>query len=227
MSLGTMDYNRCWDLQKRLLQSLTENKKTDSAAGDLSPGYLLFVYHPSVYTLGSNYGGGDPETKFAVSEPPTEVIRVNRGGGITYHGPGQLMAYPILNLDCFFRDIYKYIRSLEQVIMKVCEHYRIVAGRLEGKSGVWVGESYGKLDRKICSIGVSASRWITMHGLAFNINPDLTFFDRIIPCGIPGVTMTSLARELQQSPPLASVEALVRKYFSEIFEVSLLEETCT
>jgi len=195
-NLGHMAYADAWQIQQDLQQALIATKR-----GRLDvqlPNFLLTVEHPPVYTLGKS---GD-ESNLLVSESDLEdqgasFFHTDRGGDITFHGPGQLVGYPIIDLDRFFTDIGRYLRLLEQVIIDVCGSYGLVADRVAGRTGVWIDVDSGK-ERKICAFGIRCSRWVTMHGFAFNMNTDLGFYDNIIPCGISDRAVTSLARELQR-----------------------------
>ncbi len=216
------DYQKTWDFQEDLLQQIVDtklkNKKEDTAIPTLN--HLLFVEHPHVYTLGKS---GDVENMLANQSKLDEIgatfVKTNRGGDITYHGPGQLVGYPIFDLDNFKTDINWYLRSLEEVIIKTLGDYGINGERSKGETGVWldVGKPYA---RKICAMGVKASRWVTMHGFALNINTDLRYFEYIIPCGIKDKQVTSLQRELQREIPMDEVKEKVMKYFEEVFEIN-------
>lgn len=183
--------------------------------------YLLFCEHPHVYTLGKS--GSEENLLIALQDLPNieaTYYKINRGGDITYHGPGQLVGYPILDLDQFFTDIHKYLRYLEEVFIKVLADYGLKGERSEGETGVWL-ETGTPNARKILALGVRASRWVTMHGWAFNVNTDLSYFEHIIPCGIKDKDVTSLARELGHPVSMTEVKEKARRYFEEIFEVSL------
>jgi len=187
--------------------------------------HLLFVEHPPVYTLGKS---GKIEHVLISDEERLKnnmaFFRINRGGDITFHGPGQLVAYPIFDLEKFYTDIGKYLRNLEEVIIRTLSDYGIVAGRSPGETGVWLDPGQRGRERKICAIGIRSSRWITMHGLAFNVNTNLDYFNNIVPCGIPDKQVTSLARELSREVEMDEVKTVVKKYFSEVFDVELIEE---
>lgn len=196
--LGLKDYKKTWDYQEELFQEIllikSENRKLNQARE--TPNYLLFVEHPHVYTLGKS---GDMSHLLLSEEQLVErgatFYKINRGGDITYHGPGQVVGYPILDLENFFTDIHKYLRFLEEAIILTLAEYGVVGTRSEGETGVWidVGTPFA---RKICAMGVRASRWVTMHGFALNVNSDLGYFDNIIPCGIRGKAVASLNNEL-------------------------------
>ena len=200
--LGLMEYLDAFNYQEKLMKEIIELKlkNRDRTDGDYeeTPNYLLFVEHPHVYTLGKS---GDEENMLANSEKLKEInatfVKTNRGGDITYHGFGQLVGYPVLDLDNFKSDIHLYMRNLEEVIVRTIAEYGLKGERSEGETGVWldVGKPY---QRKICAMGVKTSKWVTMHGFALNVNTDLRYFEYIIPCGIKDKTVTSLKRELER-----------------------------
>ncbi|WP_461532096.1 lipoyl(octanoyl) transferase LipB [Sinomicrobium sp.] len=219
--LGFRDYRETWDYQEQLFQGILDikmkNRRNNTSLE--TPNYLLFVEHPHVYTLGKS---GDM-SNMLLSEKQLEAkgavfYKINRGGDITYHGPGQIVGYPILDLDNFFTDIHKYLRFLEEVIIRTLADYGIKSMRSEGETGVWidVGTPFA---RKICAMGVRASRWVTMHGFALNVNADLGYFDNIIPCGIRGKAVTSLNTELgKEQVDETEVRQKIQQHFLEIFE---------
>lgn len=220
-NLGYKDYKETWDYQESLFKEILDikikNRRQD--LNEITPNYLLMVEHPHVYTLGKS---GDIKN-LLISEADLDkkqatYYKINRGGDITYHGPGQLVGYPILDLDNFFTDIHKYLRFLEETIILTLADYGLKAERSKGETGVWldVGTPFA---RKICAMGVRASRWVTMHGFALNVNADLGYFDHIIPCGIEGKAVTSLNVELgKKEIPLADVQEKILKHFAELFE---------
>ncbi|MDX1720739.1 MAG: lipoyl(octanoyl) transferase LipB [Salegentibacter mishustinae] len=220
-NLGYKDYKETWDYQESLFKEILDikikNRRQD--LNEITPNYLLMVEHPHVYTLGKS---GDIKN-LLISEAELEkkqatYYKINRGGDITYHGPGQLVGYPILDLDNFFTDIHKYLRFLEETIILTLADFGLKAERSKGETGVWldVGTPFA---RKICAMGVRASRWVTMHGFALNVNADLGYFDHIIPCGIEGKAVTSLNVELgKKEIPLADVQEKILKHFAELFE---------
>ena len=221
--LGVMDYKEAWDYQEKLfdetVQTKFHNRKVGEGEQIVTKNYLLFCEHPHVYTLGKS---GKPEHLLLSEEQLGNVgatyYKINRGGDITYHGPGQLVGYPILDLDHFFPDIHKYLRYLEEVFIKVMTDYGLQGERSPGETGVWM--DVGKpTARKILALGVKASRWVTMHGWAFNVNADLNYFRNIIPCGIDDKDVTSLEKELGYKVPMEEVKEKAKRYFSEIFEV--------
>lgn len=222
--LGVMGYQEAWDLQEQLLRDNIALKSAARAAGNPDPKevgtthHLLFVEHPHVYTLGKS---GDISNVLITEEDRAargiSFFHTNRGGDITYHGPGQIVGYPILDLEKYYTDIGKYLRNLEEVIIRVMARYGLKGDRSKGETGVWLDPDMPGRERKICAMGVRCSRWVTMHGFAFNVNTDLNFFDHIIPCGIRNKQVTSLQKELGYSLPLEEVKAAVREEFLEIF----------
>lgn len=232
--LGKMDYKEAWDLQEKLFQHIlaikSQNRKTSFPR--ITPNTLLFVEHPHVYTLGKS---GHLEN-LLISEEKLEAIgakfyKINRGGDITYHGPGQIVGYPILDLENFFTDIHKYLRLIEEMIIRTLEEYGLKAERSPGETGVWldVGTPFA---RKICAMGVRASRWVTMHGFALNVTTDLGYFDNMIPCGIKDKAVTSLHVELARSGSeldewvlMEDVKGKLLKHFLDLFEVSIYKKT--
>ena len=231
--LGQLDYRSAWDLQEQLLASNSEVKRMRVAAqvNDTSDvlqettHHLLFVEPPPVYTLGKS---GNEENVLIGEKERTEkgiaFFRTNRGGDITFHGPGQIVGYPILDLERFYTDIGLYLRNIEQVIINVMATYGLKGERSEGETGVWLDPTIKGKERKICAIGVRCSRWITMHGFAFNVNTDLSYFQRIIPCGIPDKQVTSLQKELGKELDLTEVKQKVKEKFAEVFNVHLDEQ---
>ncbi|MDO4228336.1 MAG: lipoyl(octanoyl) transferase LipB [Capnocytophaga sp.] len=225
--LGQKDYKEVWDYQESLFQSIIDAKQQNRANDTNQPtsNYFLFVEHPHVYTLGKS---GDISNllidEATLAKKGATFYKINRGGDITYHGPGQIVGYPILDLDNFFTDIHKYLRLLEETIILVLQDYGIQATRSAGETGVWidVGTPFA---RKICAMGVRSSRWVTMHGFAFNVNADLGYFDNIIPCGIRGKAVTSLNVELgQKEVPIEEVKSKIIKYFQDIFEAKMIAD---
>ena len=201
--LGLMDYKACWDFQETLFNETIAqkiaNRNVDPEQQVETKNHLLFVEHPHVYTLGKS---GDASHLLIndnqLQEKQATYYKINRGGDITYHGPGQLVGYPILDLDHFFTDIHKYLRLLEETIILTLDEYGIKAGRSKGETGVWLDEDNVFKARKICAMGVRCSRWVTMHGWGFNVNSDLNYFSNIVPCGIQDKAVTSLNKELGQ-----------------------------
>ena len=224
--LGSRDYKSTWEYQEELFKDIVDLKiKNRREELELeTPNYLLFVEHPHVYTLGKS---GDLEN-LLLNEKQLEAkgatfYKINRGGDITYHGPGQIVGYPILDLENFFTDIHKYLRFLEEAIILTLEEYGLKCGRSEGETGVWldVGTPFA---RKICALGVRASRWVTMHGFALNVNVDLGYFDNIIPCGIRGKGVTSLQVELGvEKVDEDEVKSKIVKHLTELFEAEFVK----
>jgi lipoyl(octanoyl) transferase len=224
--LGSRDYKSTWEYQEELFKDIVDLKiKNRREELELeTPNYLLFVEHPHVYTLGKS---GDFEN-LLLNEKQLEAkgatfYKINRGGDITYHGPGQIVGYPILDLENFFTDIHKYLRFLEEAIILTLEEYGLKCGRSDGETGVWldVGTPFA---RKICALGVRASRWVTMHGFALNVNVDLGYFDNIIPCGIRGKGVTSLQVELGvEKVDEDEVKAKIVKHLTELFEAEFVK----
>lgn len=219
-----MPYRQAWDLQEQLLQENLACKKmavTDQSTAETKH-HLLFVEHPPVYTLGKS--GKEEHILITAEEREREGIEyfaTNRGGDITFHGPGQIVGYPILDLEKFRTDIGFYLRNLEEVMIKVLAEYGLKGDRSPGETGVWLDPDKKGQERKICAMGVRCSRWITMHGFAFNVNTPLHYFDRIIPCGIRDKAVTSLEKELGVTLPFETVKVLVKQKFAEVFEVEL------
>ncbi len=217
--LGKVSYHPAWDLQKELQNGLITQKRLirDGLLDEYKHNdMLLLVEHPHVYTLGKS--GNSSHLLKAIEELAqidAEYIEIDRGGDITYHGPGQIVGYPILDLDRHFTDIHKYLRFLEEVIIRTCADYGIEAGRIDGLTGVWVGQ------QKICAMGIRCSRWVTMHGFAFNVNTDLTYFDHIVPCGISDKTVTSLSDLTGELIDPEYVKECLMKHFSDVFNIAI------
>ncbi|WP_417368110.1 lipoyl(octanoyl) transferase LipB [Flavobacterium beibuense] len=225
LDLGMKDYKEVWDFQETLFSGILDVKVKNrrEEKNDATPNYLLFTQHPHVYTLGKS---GDMQNLLLnekqLADKGATFYKINRGGDITYHGPGQVVGYPILDLENFFTDIHKYLRFLEDVIIKVMADYGLEGVRSEGETGVWldVGTPFA---RKICAMGVRASRWVTMHGFAFNVNADLGYFDNIIPCGIKDKAVTSLNVELRvDKVDEEEIKQKILKYFTELFEAKIV-----
>lgn len=220
--LGVRHYKEAWDYQERLQQKIVSQKTANRVRpeGELQPtdNYLLFVEHPHVYTLGKS---GD-DNNLLVNESFLEQIgatyyRINRGGDITYHGPGQLVVYPVLDLENFYTDIHKYLRMLEETVIRTLSEFGITAGRSEKATGVWLDADNTAKARKICAIGVHCSRWVTKHGIGFNINTDLAYFAHIVPCGIADKTVTSMQRELGAPVNMQAVKETFKRHFVSLF----------
>jgi lipoyl(octanoyl) transferase len=231
--LGQMGYQQAWDYQEKLLGENVRIKsrvyEQDSAEGTISDGmetthHFLMVEHPAVYTLGKS---GSMENVLIDEESRTkkgiEFFRTNRGGDITFHGPGQVVGYPILDLEKFYTDIGKYLRNIEEVVILTLAEYGIVGSRSKGETGVWIDPAVPGKERKICAIGVRSSRWVTMHGFALNVNTNLDYFNFIVPCGISNKLVTSLEKELGRVVDIEEVKEKIRKNFEKIFDVTLVE----
>ncbi len=218
--LGRMAYGPAWALQKRLQARLVAAKRCEPP--ELLPHVFLLVEHPPVYTLGKN---GRLEhlllSEEALRARGAEFFHIDRGGDITFHGPGQLVGYPILDLDRFFTDIHRYLRELEETVIRTCADYGLRATRIAGRTGVWIGPDSRGPERKICAMGIRCSRWVTMHGFAFNLNTDLRYFSFIIPCGIADRGVTSLAAELGHPVDEAAVQARLLHHFANCFNAEL------
>lgn len=225
--LGLIDYHQAWEYQESLFAETVEikirNRNLPVQEQSPTPNYLLFLEHPHVYTLGKS---GKQENllldESGLNEKNATFYKINRGGDITYHGPGQLVGYPILDLDNFFTDIHKYLRLLEEAVILTLAEYGIEAGRIAGLTGVWLDANKQENPRKICALGVKSSRWVTMHGFAFNINSDLNYFSNIIPCGIDDKAVTSLQKELGEEISLEDVKEKMKKHLSTLFEMELI-----
>ncbi|GAB3565467.1 lipoyl(octanoyl) transferase LipB [Spirosoma luteolum] len=224
--LGLIDYQAAWDEQEKLFADTVacklQNRTLPPDAQVPTPNYLLFCEHPPVYTMGTSGHESNlliDETRLA-SEFGATLFRIRRGGDVTYHGPGQLVGYPILDLENFFTDIHHYMRLLEESIIRTLADYGLSAGRIDGLTGVWLDFDGGERPRKICAMGVKASRWVTMHGFALNVNTDLTYFNHIVPCGIADKAVTSLAAELGRPVPLTEVAGRVQQHLGALFDFS-------
>jgi len=222
--LGLIDYKKCWDYQEELFAGILATKSANrkEEKSDKTNNYLLFCEHPHVYTLGKS---GD-EKNLLVNEDYLKsrgatFHKINRGGDITYHGPGQFVGYPILDLDNFFTDIHKYLRFLEEAVILTLKEYGLESERSPGETGVWFDVGTPKA-RKICALGVKSSRWVTMHGFAFNINSDLSYFGNIIPCGIADKKVTSLEKELEREMDFEEVKSKVKTHLIELFEMEVI-----
>ncbi|NNE28171.1 MAG: lipoyl(octanoyl) transferase LipB [Saprospiraceae bacterium] len=228
---GNIPYSQAWERQteiqqglislKRANRDLTEQERKEAIHS------LIFCSHPHVYTLGKS--GSEDNLLLAESEREkhqVEYFKINRGGDITYHGPGQIVGYPIFDLDYFFTDVHKYVRMIEEAIIRLLASYGIEAGREEGFTGVWLSPKDGKSKRKICAIGVHLSRWVTLHGFALNVNTNLDFFDHIIPCGIqdPDKEVTSMSKELGRDLDMEEVKSKLKQIIADLFEFKYIED---
>lgn len=217
--LGLIDYKEAWDYQERLFKSTIDLKieRRKELTEEVTKNHLLFCQHPHVYTLGKS---GDKANLLLTSEElethHATYYEINRGGDITYHGPGQLVVYPIFDLDYFFSDIHKYLRYLEEAVIRTLAEYGIEAGRVEGLTGVWVDGDKPSA-RKICAMGVKCSRWVTMHGIGFNVNSDLSYFSHIVPCGIDDKAVTSMEQELGKPLDFQEVSDVLKRMLADQF----------
>lgn len=226
-NLGKIDYKDAWDYQEKLFKEVIDvklaNRELPGSQQTETTNYLLFCEHPHVYTLGKS---GNEENLLlnenGLKQKDATFYKINRGGDITYHGPGQLVGYPIIDLDNFFTDIHIYLRNLEEAIILTLKDYEITAGRIKGMTGVWLDHIAKKNPRKICAIGVKTSRWVTMHGFAFNVNANLDYFKNIVPCGISDKAVTSLDKELNRSMDMKEVADKVTKHLADIFDFDVI-----
>ncbi len=223
--LGKMDYKEAWDYQTKLFEGIIgvklKNRPLPEEEQEITKNYLLFVEHPHVYTLGKS---GD-QANLLINEQMLRMhnasfYKINRGGDITYHGPGQLVGYPILDLENFFTDIHKYMRSIEEAIILTLREYGLEGHRFDGLTGVWLDPNTPKA-RKICAIGVKTSRWVTMHGFALNVDPDLKYFNHIVPCGIQDKAVTSISKELGRKVSLEESKEVAREKLAEVFQMKI------
>ena len=228
INLGLIDYKEAWDYQEELFQAIIDVKRAnrkrenEGLALEQTQSKLIFCEHPHVFTLGKS----GQQSHLLVNEEQlaakgARFYKINRGGDITYHGPGQLVGYPIFDLDNFFTDIHKYLRYLEEAVILTLAEYGIKAGRIKGSTGVWLDWDKPKA-RKICALGVRSSRWVTMHGFAFNVNSDLNYFTNIIPCGITDKAVTSLDKELGRPVEMKEAQEKMKKHLEVLFEMELI-----
>jgi lipoyl(octanoyl) transferase len=231
INLGTIDYQEAWDYQEKLFKEVIDIKLTNRDKPEdqqtPTPNYLLFCEHPHVYTLGKS---GSAQNLLldakGLKEKQASYYKINRGGDITYHGPGQLVCYPIIDLDNFFEDIHKYLRLLEEAIIETLDHFGINAGRIEKLTGVWIdylpdATNGLRNPRKICAMGVRSSRWVTMHGLALNVNTNLEYFGNIIPCGIDDKAVTSMEKELAGPLNIKQVQEVLQGQIGSLFQMEI------
>jgi lipoyl(octanoyl) transferase len=226
IDLGLVEYQQAWDYQTNLFNSILEAKSQNRNLSPddqlLTDNYLLFCEHPHVYTLGKS---GNEDNLLIKKEELSAIgatyHHINRGGDITYHGPGQLVGYPILDLENFFTDIHQYMRLLEEAVIQTLEEFTIQSGRIKGLTGVWLNVNDPKKARKICAMGVKTSRWVTLHGFALNVNTDLSYFDKMIPCGINDKAVTSMQKELQGVIDMAKVKNILKEKLAELFKMKL------
>lgn len=226
--LGLKDYKEAWDYQEKLFKETVDqkivNRRLPAEEQIETKNYLIFCEHPHVYTLGKS---GDEKhlltNETFLKEREATFYKINRGGDITYHGPGQIVGYPILDLDHFFTDIHKYLRFLEEAVILTLKEYGIKSGRVEGLTGVWLDGDDDKKARKICALGVKSSRWVTMHGFAFNVNTNLEYFNYIVPCGIQDKAVTSLQKELGHKVNIIEVETKLKSHLKNVFGLELFD----
>ncbi len=225
-NLGLIDYKEAWNYQENLFKSTVDLKiqVRKGESEEATKNYLLFCQHPHVYTLGKS---GKKDHLLlddqGLQEKEARYYEINRGGDITYHGPGQLVVYPIFDLDYFFSDIHKYLRFLEEAVINTLSEYGIKSGRVDGLTGVWIDGDTDQA-RKICAMGVKSSRWVTMHGIGFNVNSDLTYFSHIIPCGIDDKAVTSMEHELGKPVDLNEVSQVLKRKLAEQFGFTYVSE---
>jgi len=220
---GLTDYQEAWDRQEQIFEQTVAQKVKNRTENiqEPTPNFLIFCEHPHVYTLGKS---GHPENLLldeqGLKDKQATYYKINRGGDITYHGPGQIVGYPILDLDNFFTDIHLYLRTLEEAVILTLADYGIIAGRYPGYTGVWLDADNEKA-RKICAMGVRCSRWVTMHGFAFNVNANLDYFKNIVPCGIDDKDVTSMQRELGRALDMEEVKARLKNHIATLFKMEL------
>jgi len=222
--LGLVDYKKAWDHQDELFNSIIEIKSSNRnlPINDqrLTNNYVLFCEHPHVFTLGKS---GDEKNLLVRKEDLHRIqatyYHINRGGDITYHGPGQLVGYPIIDLENFFTDIHQYMRLLEEAVIQTLQEFGVASGRIPGLTGVWLDADNENKARKICALGVKTSRWVTLHGFAFNINTELSYFNHIVPCGITDKAVTSLAKELEKPVDINRVKVILKNKIGDLFKM--------
>jgi len=222
IDLGLIDYKKCWDYQEVLFAKILKTKSLNRNSKEQlkTENYFIFCEHPNVYTLGKS--GNEKNllvSKQDLLKKNADFYKINRGGDITFHGPGQIVGYPIFDLDNFFTDIHKYLRLLEEAVILTLNEYGVFCGRSKGETGVWV-DAGKKNARKICALGVRTSRWVTMHGFALNVNTDLDYFNNIIPCGISNKKVTSIKNELEKQLKLEDVKKKLKCNLIRVFKIS-------
>jgi lipoyl(octanoyl) transferase len=226
IDLGLMDYQKAWDYQTELFNQIlavkSENRNLPGNEQRATNNYLLFCEHPHVYTLGKS---GDEKNLVIPIENLSSIgasyHQINRGGDITYHGPGQIVVYPVIDLENFFTDIHQYMRTLEESVIATLNEFHIEGGRIKGLTGVWLDWNNERSARKICALGVKTSRWVTMHGLAMNVNTDLNYFNHIVPCGIQDKSVTSLKKELNSDQNMEQVKTILKQKITSLFEMQM------
>lgn len=227
IDLGLKEYAEAWDYQTKFFDQILEVKKKNRdlpvTEQSVTSNYLIFCEHPHVYTLGKS---GDEKNLLIPKEKLGDInatyFHINRGGDITYHGPGQIVVYPVIDMENFFTDIHKYMRLLEEAVIRTLKEYGIAAGRIKGLTGAWLDPEDAEKSRKICALGVKTSRWVTLHGLAFNVNTDLNYFNHIVPCGIDDKSVTSMAAELGTTQNLNEVKNTLLKHIVSLFEMEIV-----
>ena len=222
--IGNIDYKEAWDYQEKLFQEVVTKKLANRSLPEneqiFTGNYLIFCEHPHVFTIGKSGSEANLLIKQEqLQERNIAYYKINRGGDITYHGPGQVVAYPIFNLDYFFTDIHRYMRCLEEAVILMLAEYGIKGERLKGMTGVWLDADHPAKARKICAMGVRTSHWVTMHGIALNVEPELQYFSLIIPCGITDKAVTSMAQELKYIPDTEEVKSKLKKHLAAVFEL--------
>jgi len=229
IDLGLIDYQQAWDYQTLLFNEILkvkgENRDLPEHEQKPTSNYLIFCEHPHVFTLGKS---GDENNLLVKKENLSSIgasfYHINRGGDITYHGPGQIVVYPVIDMENFFTDIHKYMRLLEESVIQTLQEFNLKAGRISGLTGVWLGSEKEKNQRKIAALGVKTSRWVTMHGMAFNVNAQLNYFENIIACGITNKAVTSLEKESGEPQNMEEVKNLLKEKLVELFEMKLILE---
>jgi len=226
IDLGLIDYQKAWDYQTDLFNKIltikSKNRNLPDNEQQPTNNYLLFCEHPHVFTIGKS--GDEKNLVIPVADLSSigaSYHQINRGGDITYHGPGQIVVYPVIDLENFFTDIHQYMRTLEESVIATLKEFNIEAGRINGMTGVWLDWSDERKARKICALGVKTSRWVTMHGLAMNVNTDLNYFNHIVPCGIQDKAVTSLKKELNSDQDIWRVKEILKQKISSLFEMQL------
>jgi len=227
IDLGLTDYQKAWDYQTELFNKIlavkSENRNLPENEQRTTNNYLLFCEHPHVFTIGKS---GDEKNLVIPLTDLTSIgasyHQINRGGDITYHGPGQIVVYPVIDLENFFTDIHQYMRTLEESVIATLKEFGVEAGRIKGLTGVWLDWTNEQRARKICALGVKTSRWVTMHGLAMNVNTDLNYFNHIVPCGIQDKAVTSLKKELNSDQNFGQVKGILKQKIASLFEMQLL-----
>ena len=222
--IGNIDYKEAWDYQEKLFHEIVTkklaNRSLPEAEQEFTGNYLIFCEHPHVFTIGKSGSEANLLIKQdQLFQRNIAYYKINRGGDITYHGPGQVVAYPIFNLDYFFTDVHRYMRCLEEAVILMLAEYGIKGDRLKGMTGVWLDADHPAKARKICAMGVRTSHWVTMHGIALNVAPELEYFSLIIPCGITDKAVTSMAKELKYTPDMDEVKAKLKAHLAKVFEL--------